>query len=226
MKLQALKLKIIFSRGAFWAEQSLFNSRQSPANNALEASNLNRKIDLKSAAIKNVEMKPDRVFFALWIMLAMILHGEAAPEVVNFAKIIPLLPSVPLGWTGSEPDGATTDMGGVKMTTAGRTYTKGEGEDVPSVSFNVIDFAGNKSFCDATRASWNSSQESPTGYMKAVKVGGYPGFESYDKTGKTGQCWVMVAERFFVHVETLNQEAAEMQVWMNRLDLKKLAELK
>ena len=172
-------------------------------------------------------MKLAPAFFSLWMALVTILlAGESEVGAVNFTKIIPLLPSVPGGWTGSEPDGSTTDMGGVKMTTAGRTYTKGEGDEAPSVSVNVIDFAGNKSFCEATRASWNVSQETTTCYMKTVKVAGYPGFESYDKTGKMGQCWVMVGERFFVHVETTNLEPAELQDWMNRVDLKKLAELK
>ena len=172
-------------------------------------------------------MKSFRVFLCfLLAVVTMLQAGDLPVEPVSFSKIIPLLPAVPEGWTGAEPDGATSDMGGVKMTTAGCTYTKGTGDEAPTVSFNIIDFVKNKPFCDATIASWGTSSESSAGYMKSVKIGGYPGFESYDRSGKSGQLWVVVAERFFVHLETSNLDPAELQVWLGRFDLKKLGVLK
>jgi len=174
-------------------------------------------------------MKMSPAFLVVLAVITATLCAEEAAkplEAVHFSKIVPLLPAPPDGWKAPEPDGSTMDMGGFKMTTVGRTYTKGDGDDAPSVSLNIIDYAGNKPFYDATTAAWNISQETPTGYVKSVKVGEYPGFETYDKGGKSGQLWVVVAQRFFVHVETTNLEPAELQTWMKVIDLKKLAALK
>jgi hypothetical protein len=169
------------------------------------------------------------VLLAVFVAIAATLCAEEAAkplEAIHFSKIIPLLPAPPDGWKGADPDGSTTDLGGFKMTTVGRTYTKGEGDEVPTASLNIIDYANNKQFYDATTAAWNFSQETTTGYMKSVKIGDFPGFETYDKNGKSGQLWVVVAGRFFVHVETTNLDPAELQTWMKLIDLKKLAALK
>jgi len=171
-------------------------------------------------------------FPAFLVVLVAIAGTLCAQETVKtldavpFSKILPLLPVPPEGWKAPEPDGSTTDAGGFKMTTAGRTYTKGEGDDAPTVSLNIIDFAGNQPFYDATTAAWNVNQETTTGYMKPAKIGEFPGFEAFDKPGKSGQLWVVVARRFFVHVETTNLDPAELQTWMKMIDLKKLAALK
>jgi hypothetical protein len=188
-----------------------------------------RLVDLAAGALEISLMKMFPAFLRVFILMTAVLSAEDAPkqiEAIHFSKIIPLLPVVPAGWTAPEPDGSTMDAGGFKMTTVGRTYTKGEGDGAPSVSFNVIDYAGNKQFYDATTGAWNFSQETTDGYMKSVKIDGNPGFETYEKGGKTGQLWVVVAGRFFVHVETTNLEPPELQVWMKLIDLKKLATLK
>jgi len=164
---------------------------------------------------------------AVWISTASKADPLPKPvDPVNFSKIIALLPVPPEGWKAPDPDGSTTDMGGFKMTTAGRTYSKGEGDDVPTVSFNVIDFANNKQFYDATTASWSFSQETTDGYMKSVKIGEYSGFESFDKGNKAGSLWLVVAQRFFVHIETTNLDPTELQKWLLMVDLKKLSALK
>ena len=179
------------------------------------------------AWVESFAMKSFYFFLVLMgAVTSTIQAGDIPLEPVPFSKIIPLLPSVPESWTETEPDGETTVMGEFKMTTAGRTYTKGGGDEVPSVSFNIIDCVNNKAFYDATTTAWNVSQESATGYMKPVKVGGYPGFEVYDKVGKSGQLWVVVAGRFFVHLESSYLDPVELQIWINRFDLKKLAVLK
>ena len=174
-------------------------------------------------------MKTFIALTAVFIALtpALIAADAARPlEAIHFSKIIPLLPAPPLGWKGEEPDGNTLDQAGVKMTTAGRTYKNGEGDDSPTVSVDIIDYVNNKQFYDATTAVWSTTQETPTGYMKTVKLGDYSGFEAFDKAAKAGQLWLVVAQRFFVHVETTNLDPVELQNWMKMIDLKKLAALK
>ena len=48
----------------------------------------------------------------------------------------------------------------------------------------------------------------------------------YENDQKHGTLWVMVAKRYFVQIETQGIEAKELQDWVKRIDLKKLAEIK
>jgi len=174
-------------------------------------------------------MKRVPSFFAVFAASATLLCAQEAakqPEPVHFSKILPLLPAVPSDWTAADPDGSVTDTGNFKMTTAGRTYSKGDGENVATVSVTIIDYAGNKQFYDATTAAWNATQETAEGYTKPVKLGEYPGFETWDKGSKSGSLWVELGGRFFVHIDTTNLDSVEMQAWMKQIDLKKLAVLK
>ncbi len=43
---------------------------------------------------------------------------------------------------------------------------------------------------------------------------------------KHASLWVMIAERYFVEIELQNQDPKELQDWVKRLDLKKLAAIK
>ena len=55
------------------------------------------------------------------------------PEVVAAAKLLPLLPDGPAGWTADKPEGSTEDAGGVKITTVHRDYKKGDADTAPSL---------------------------------------------------------------------------------------------
>src|SRR5438067_13268886 len=62
-----------------------------------------------------------------------------APEVVDFSKLIPLLPEAPPEWTADKPEGSTSDVGGFKLTNVHRDYKKGEGDNVPTASISILD---------------------------------------------------------------------------------------
>ena len=59
-----------------------------------------------------------------------------------------------------------------------------------------------------------------------MTIDGNPGFEAYENEQKHGSLWVMVAKRYFVEIELQKQDAKELQEWVKRVDLKKLAEIK
>lgn len=148
------------------------------------------------------------------------------PDVVDFAKLIPILPEAPSGWTADKPDGSTTDMGGFKITNVHRDYRKGDATDAPSASISILDSAANPDYVTATTGTWAQSNETPEGYSKPVTIDGNPGFEAYEKEQKHAVLWVMVAKRYFVEIELQNQDPKELQEWIKRVDLKKLAEIK
>lgn len=148
------------------------------------------------------------------------------PEVVAAAKLLPLLPDGPDGWTADKPEGSTDDAGGVKITTVHRDYKKGAADDAPTTSISILDSAANPEYVSATTAAWNLSTSTAEGYTKALTIDGMPGFETFENEGKHGTLWLMVAKRYVLQIETQSQDAKDLQDWLKRVDLKKLAEIK
>ncbi len=148
-----------------------------------------------------------------------------APEVVDYHKLLPLLPEAPQGWSADEPEGSTSDVGGFKLTNVHRDYTKGQGDNVPTASISILDSASNPDYATATTAAWHYNSKTLEGYSKSITIDGNPGFEAYETERKHGSIWLMIAKRYFVQVELTGQDPKELQEWIKRVDLKKLAEI-
>ncbi len=148
------------------------------------------------------------------------------PEVVDYKKLIPILPEPPEGWKAEPPEGSSDEVGGTKITNVHRDYQKGEGEDAPTTAISVLDSVANPDYVASTTATWNQTSDSAEGYSKAVTIDGNPGFEAYENDQKHGTLWVLVAKRYFVEIELQKQDAKELQEWIKRVDLKKLADIK
>src|SRR5437660_4856709 len=148
------------------------------------------------------------------------------PDVADPAKLIPILPEAPSGWTAEKAEGSSEDVGGFKITNVHRDYHKGEGTGAPTAAISILDSVANPDYVQATSAAWNQNSETPEGYSKSVTIDGNPGFEAYDKDQKQATLWVMVAKRYFVQIELQKQDPKELQEWIKRVDLKKLAEIK
>jgi hypothetical protein len=149
-----------------------------------------------------------------------------APDVVDYHKLVPLLPDAPTGWTADEAEGSTSEVGGFTLTNVHRDYKKGTGNNVPIAAISILDSAANPEYASATTAAWNYNSETLEGYSKSITIEGNPGFEAYETERKHGSLWLMVAKRYFVQVELTGQDPKELQQWVKRLDLKKLAEIK
>ncbi len=148
------------------------------------------------------------------------------PDVVDYSKLLPILPDAPSLWTADKAEGSTTDVGGFKITNVHRDYRKGEGPAAPSASISILDSAANPDYVTATTVGWKLNSETPEGYSKSVTIDGNPGFEAYEKEQKHASLWVMIAKRYFVEIELQNQDPKELQEWVKRVDLKKLAEIR
>ena len=148
------------------------------------------------------------------------------PDVVDPAKLIPILPEAPAGWTAEKAEGSSDDVGGFKITNVHRDYHKGEGADAPTAAISILDSVASPDYVEVATAGWDKSTETPEGYAKPMTIDGNPGREDYDKEKKVASLWVMVAKRYFVTVELQNQDPKELQEWVKRVDLKKLAEIK
>lgn len=148
------------------------------------------------------------------------------PDVVDPAKLIPILPEAPAGWTAEKAEGSSDDVGGFKITNVHRDYRKGESADAPTAAISILDSVASPDYVEVATAGWDKSSETPEGYGKPVTIDGNPGREDYDKEQKHATLWVMVAKRYFVTIELQNQDPKELQEWIKRVDLKKLAEIK
>ncbi|HZR77955.1 MAG TPA: hypothetical protein VFA58_02045 [Chthoniobacterales bacterium] len=148
------------------------------------------------------------------------------PDVVDPAKLIPILPEPPGGWTAEKAEGSSDDVGGFKITNVHRDYRKGEGADAPTASISILDSVANPDYVEATTGGWKNTSETPDGYSKSVTIDGNPGFEAYEKEQKHAVLWVMVAKRYFVTVDLQKQDPKELQEWIKKVDLKKLSEIK
>ena len=172
-------------------------------------------------------------FFALALFAAIGLGVARAqnepilvPEAVDYQKLLVILPEPPSGWTADKPEGSTEDVGGFKITNVHRDYRKGEGEKAPSAAISILDSISNPDYVSATTEAWKSNSDTNEGYAKSVNIDGNPGFETFEKDSKHAALWVMVADRYFIQVELQNQEPGELQGWIKRVDLKKLAGIK
>ena len=169
--------------------------------------------------------------FVLALLISVeIAHAQnepiLVPDAVDYQKLLPLLPEAPEGWTTDKPEGSTEDVGGFRITNVHRDYRKGEGDTAPSAAISILDSVANPDYVSATSAAWNDTSETADGYGKPVTIDGNAGREDYDKPQKHASLWVMVANRYFVQIELQNQDPKELQEWIKRVDLKKLAEIK
>jgi hypothetical protein len=163
-------------------------------------------------------------FFAVAFIVGIGLGAARAqnepvlvPEAVDYKKLLPILPEPPTSWTADKPEGSTEDVGGFKITNVHRDYRKGDGEKAPTA---------NPDYVSATTAAWKSNSDTSEGYAKSVTIDGNPGFETFEKDTRHATLWVMIADRYFVQIELQNEEPAELQQWIKRIDLKKLATIK
>jgi hypothetical protein len=148
------------------------------------------------------------------------------PDVVDYEKLVPILPNAPQAWTADKPEGSTEDVGGFRITNVHRDYHKGEGDKAPTAAISILDSVANPDYVSATTAAWNNNSETNEGYSKSVTIEGNPGFEAFEKESKHATLWVMVANRYFLQIELQNQDPKELQEWIKRVDLKKLATIK
>src|SRR5690349_24022659 len=74
------------------------------------------------------------------------------PDVADPAKLIPILPEPPSGWTADKAEGSSDDVGGFKITNVHRDYAKGEGPDAPTASISILDSVANPDYVEATTA--------------------------------------------------------------------------
>lgn len=152
--------------------------------------------------------------------------STSTSDPIDHNKLLPVFPNAPSGWNAEEAEGSTEEMGDTQISTAHRDYSKGEAKDAPTTSISILDSVASPDYVEMTTSGWKNAETNAEGYSKPVTLEGTPGFETFENEGKHGTLWLLVAKRYFLQIETTGQDAKELQEWLKRIDLKKLAELK
>src|SRR5438046_6391743 len=100
---------------------------------------LSSTVSLPSPLVRNLFSLTPRLVLAVITsctsMIAMSARGQELPSLINvvdYSKLLPLLPDAPPGWTADKPEGSTTDVGGFKLTNVPRDYPKGTSDMAPT----------------------------------------------------------------------------------------------
>ena len=150
------------------------------------------------------------------------LSQNANVKVVDYAVLRDLLPDVP-GWDKKDVHAQSTTMG-VSVSTADARYTKGD----QSVKLTITDTALSQLVLApmTMMLSMGYKEESDDGYKRAQQVGGYPGWEEWQKSNQHAETHALVAQRFIVEAEsdhTPNSDVARQ--FLQAVNLGKLAGL-
>lgn len=147
---------------------------------------------------------------------------------IDFRKLKEMLPDTLAGVKRTEATGEKTGFGEMKFSQARGTYAKdADKDDAPRIELQILDYGTNKQMIEGM-AIWTKMEvdtESDTGYQKSTKVQEQPAMEQYQNDGKTGTLQLLVGERFFVTVTTMNLTAEQFKKIGDELKLKELAAL-
>jgi hypothetical protein len=148
-------------------------------------------------------------------------QGAATP--VDFEQLKTFLPEIE-GWTRSDLLGRRMNMP-VPMSHAEARYRKGES----SITIDITDSALNQLVLAPMSMFLATGYEerSDTGYRKATTIGGYPGFEYWEKNDRQAEVTAVVANRFVVVGKGRDVTGTEaVRTAVEAVNLGKLAGLK
>ncbi len=144
------------------------------------------------------------------------------PPVVNFKVLIGFLPAALAGWTAEKPDGNTALVGPHEITTVSDRYSKGES----CANIEIVDYSPQREMMKSMTMGWHFSNENAEGYQRAVTIEGAPGYETFTAADKTTDLFLVVGERYWLHVEVRGEKPEVARAWLARIDLKSLAAVK
>lgn len=121
-----------------------------------------------------------------WVVLAVSILCSSGAFAGDQTVLVPLLTDLS-GWKAQKAEGMSMDMGTMKMTSATRTYEKGD-----SV-VSVVLMVGNSGMAQGQFANMNMETDEVKASMK--KVDGFDTSHGYDKKERTGSFMVILASK-------------------------------
>jgi hypothetical protein len=145
-----------------------------------------------------------------------------AYEPVSFKQLQDFFPDIS-GWEKEKPTGESMTAP-VKFSQAETAYTQGDAR----IEVKIVDTAMSRMLTMPYQMFLMTGyqKETDTGYEKAAKVGGNPGWEKWDSEAKRAELGAIVGQRFLVTVEGSGTDVKTVQGVIGKMDLGKLAGLK
>jgi len=145
-----------------------------------------------------------------------------AYEPVSFKELQGFFPDI-AGWEKEKPKGESMTAP-VKFSQSETAYTK----DDARIEVKIVDTAMSRMMTLPYQMFMMSgySKETDSGYEKAAKVGGNPGWEKWDSESKHVELGAIVGQRFLLTLDGSGTDVKTVQAVVNKMDLAKLAGLK
>src|SRR2546423_5183318 len=108
---------------------------------------MDRLLTKHRTKVNRVANRMKTVVFILLVALGFavgVVHAQnelnLIPDVVDPAKLIPILPEPPAGWTAEKAEGSSDDVGGFKITKVPRGFEKRERGGKPRAPISHLEF--------------------------------------------------------------------------------------
>lgn len=155
-------------------------------------------------------------------------QGAAPADLIDYKKLQEMLPETLVGVKRTEATGEKTAFGQMKFSQARGVYAKDAAKaDAPRVELQILDYGTNKQMIEGL-SMWTKTEvdtQSDGGYQKSTKVQDQPAMEQYQNQSKTGTLLLVVGERFFVTITTMNVPLEQFKKIGDELQIKELAAL-
>lgn len=144
---------------------------------------------------------------------------EGAVSAVPADTLKALLPASVAGFNRTSVESSSGGVGGIQGSNAQGEYTKGDA----TFTLNVTDMAAAGGLAGMAGAfNVSSNRETATGYEKMGKVDGRMTTENYDRSSRTGEYSVLVANRFMVQAQGSNVSMDELKAAVGAVGLGRL----
>jgi hypothetical protein len=159
-------------------------------------------------------------------MTALMSGGTNAAPTVDFRELKALLPTDVQGMKRTKASGEKSGAMGMKVSYAEGSY---EGTDGGAIDIKITDMGGMGGFMAMAQAGWAASEidrETDTGFERTTQYGTHKALEKFDSSSRSGEIQILVGNRMMVEINGNDVDFDALKAAAQKIDLKKLAELK
>lgn len=153
-------------------------------------------------------------------------NGGKQVETVDFRALKELLPASLSGMKRTEATGEKTAAMGMQISAAHANYSNGEGAHA---TVTITDIGSMTGLAGMAAYAWSATEidrETETGYEKTTRYDGHKAIEKYDRSSKSGEISVLVADRFVVAAEGNGVDIDALKGAVGAVNLGKLESMK
>jgi hypothetical protein len=180
---------------------------------------------LLAAGSLRAQDDPQKALADAMAAMTKMMGATQSVQVVDFRELKALLPDPLAGMKRKEATGEKSGAFGMNVAVARGEY---EGAGDARLRVEITDMGGMGGLRAFAQVGWTMAEidrETDDGYEKTAMIGGYKGFEKFNKTSKDGSAQIIVGKRFLVQVDGANCEMTVIKKALGELPLKKLEAL-